>query len=1131
MKPNFALDLSHEGIGLFHRAKGGWTLVGDVALDDPELSDKIGMLRKTAADLSPGGFTTKLIIPESQILFTTLTAPGPDDITREVQIRAGLEGLTPYDVGELVFDWQADGDEVHVAVLARETLGEAEAFAAEHRMNPVSYVARGKRGTFKGEAFFGRTGAAATLLGPAQRVEPDGKPVPMMKGATAASDHPAPPEEPDAQEPVQPEAPILEEEAPVAAPEVDLAPFPSLPDEVVLPELEPAPEPEPEPAEAPDPEPPLALDPFMQVDSPSEDVTPGEESFEDRLAGVPDPVSNVEPEGDLLAPFPPTPAEGDEEPALPPITPVIRDLPEETPPPPAKAKPSGAGKAKAKAGGARQDKSKAAKPEQPPVVEDAVPQPAEAPVVETKPAEETTPPAPEPEAEKPETSPEPAPAFASRRAKVADSPPTTTVQKTPEQPQPAEDAKPEAETEAATRAEPGAPKPEKPSEPPAQKPASRPALGAVDRGAVPKGAPGLSGLKREGDAPKPSGGTQGKPTKPAPHVPVTAGRLPEDPSEKSARGSQARDRGAAIARDVGKSSKALLSSARKGIGKGLAGAAGVASRAGKAAAAARAERRSDTSAKHAAKPTTKDAAKPIQPPSAAATPLPPSGEPAGKPSALTAFLAGKARSEGDKGAAPEKVKPVPTPKSDTDTAIAPPPKRSEAEAMTVFGARQNGTVGGKPRHLGLALTLLLLLAMAVAAVWSMFSFSDAPQARFDQPDSEFAAELEPEPEPEELALAPEPEPGPLTEPTPEELAEVEPEPAPEPEEPLATPVEPEPELPLVPELLDHEAATTRYAATGIWERAPDGAEAPLGDRISDIYIASIDPEIQGRDPVALPRLGEAQRQGRPALPAAPAPPGTTFDLDERGLVRATPEGALTPDGILVFSGSPEVTTGRRPGTVQPEAADEGTPEIPRIRPTRRPEGLVENNERATLGGLSRDELSAIRPTRRPEAAIAAAAAAAAAAPDAAAVDAAVDAAIEGLSDEALAGATSSAVAASPRPDKRPSNFESIVARAEDNSDGSVAVSAAAVAPQPSIPTSASVADQATIDGALNLRRINLIGVYGASNARRALVRLPSGRFVKVSVGDRLDGGKVTSISTNKLVYQKGGRNHTLEVPS
>ncbi|PID35135.1 MAG: hypothetical protein CR964_01285, partial [Rhodobacterales bacterium] len=162
-----------------------------MALDDPDLADKIEMLRKTAADLSPGGFTTKLVIPDSQILFTTLTAPGPDDIAREVQIRAGLDGLTPYEVGELVFDWQADGDDAHVAVLARETLVEAEAFAADHRLNPVSFVARGKSGAFAGEPFFGRTGAASTLLGPGQMVERDTKPLPPILSSEDASDEPA----------------------------------------------------------------------------------------------------------------------------------------------------------------------------------------------------------------------------------------------------------------------------------------------------------------------------------------------------------------------------------------------------------------------------------------------------------------------------------------------------------------------------------------------------------------------------------------------------------------------------------------------------------------------------------------------------------------------------------------------------------------------------------------------------------------------------------------------------------------------------------------------------------------------------------------------------------------------------
>ena len=36
----------------------------------------------------------------------------------------------------------------------------------------------------------------------------------------------------------------------------------------------------------------------------------------------------------------------------------------------------------------------------------------------------------------------------------------------------------------------------------------------------------------------------------------------------------------------------------------------------------------------------------------------------------------------------------------------------------------------------------------------------------------------------------------------------------------------------------------------------------------------------------------------------------------------------------------------------------------------------------------------------------------------------------------------------------------------------------------------------------------MIGVFGSSSDRRALVRTSGGRFVRVKVGDRLDGGKV-----------------------
>ena len=81
-----------------------------------------------------------------------------------------------------------------------------------------------------------------------------------------------------------------------------------------------------------------------------------------------------------------------------------------------------------------------------------------------------------------------------------------------------------------------------------------------------------------------------------------------------------------------------------------------------------------------------------------------------------------------------------------------------------------------------------------------------------------------------------------------------------------------------------------------------------------------------------------------------------------------------------------------------------------------------------------------------------------------------------------------------------------------------------------IPSSADVARQATIEDAIRLNRINLVGVYGLASDRRALVRLPSGRYVKVKIGDRIDGGTIAAISEDTLLYRKGGRSYELNMP-
>lgn len=274
MKPAFALDFRNDAVSLLHRTTGGWHQVGRVAFDDPDMPAALGYLRSTALGLSPRGVATKLILPDDQILFTTLDAPGPDDAARLSQIRAALEGRTPYPVDELVFDWEDLGGTVRVAVIARESLAEAEAFAAEHRFNPVSFVAAPASG-FAAEPWFGPTSHAASLLADGEVVERDGEQVNVVTRVQA--------------------------ETPAAAPEVEVA---------AAPEPEPEPEPEnvPAPADPVAPEPDLVPEPHLPPEEPHlpdaplpEDVVGADTEFdalpEDQPADLPEDA----PEADFSA--------------------------------------------------------------------------------------------------------------------------------------------------------------------------------------------------------------------------------------------------------------------------------------------------------------------------------------------------------------------------------------------------------------------------------------------------------------------------------------------------------------------------------------------------------------------------------------------------------------------------------------------------------------------------------------------------------------------------------------------------------------------------------------------------------------------------------------------------------------
>ncbi len=812
MKPDFALSLSFEGIGLLTRVADGWHLLGEVTLDTQDLAAELDKLRARAETLANGQFATAVVLPNDQIKYLTLDTGRARDAKRREMAMAALEESTPYSADQLAFDLHANGRSTQVAAVARETLDEAEAFATEHAFNPVCFTAMPPEGAFDTAPAFGATKAAATLLNG-------------------------------------------------AAPDFDTTPI--------------------------------------------------------RVTGK--------------GPLPNSPAPVAEPPAIKPATQAkIRAHPhrDETAPQPEPAPKAPADKA------------------------------GQAPAPSAGPA--TLPEAPDAGV-----------SFASIRARHD----TSDV-------------------------------------------GSGPGLGGATRAKTDTNAPTIPLDDRAG-------------TERVPHF---------DPAR---------------------------------IAAGLKADAEPRPQPEDTATGATAVRKPSTFFSRRSKSPAQE---------------------------LNASSGTAARRQADGG----KVR------TSLDGA-------AEGQRMTVFGARSGQDVRGKPKYLGLVMTAILLLFLAAVAVWAALFLEDGLAGLFQSDDTPRVVLLDPQ-----AATVPQDTPPtapqPLAQPTPRPLAAV-PEDTAALETGILEPAAPDSitdsaeveamidaELPGVPTEFEAES---RYAVTGIWERAPLAPVSPTSQSSDDIYATSIDRVVISQDAVALPDPDALLTDTPLVARLNPVPQGTRFDLDERGLVTASAQGTLSPDGILVFAGKPPVLPSRLPDRSEAEKRDAALPaaeteRLASVRPRQRPDTLQETSERATLGGLSREELARIRPRARPR--------------------------NEKEVAEAEAGDAPSALAitTSRRPRQRPSNIAQLAQRAQKTEVAAATPVAATV--KPNIPTTASVARQATIKNAIHLNKINLIGIYGTSANRRALVRLANGRYKKVQVGDRIDGGKVAAIGTEELRYVKKGKNVVLKMP-
>jgi hypothetical protein len=307
----------------------------------------------------------------------------------------------------------------------------------------------------------------------------------------------------------------------------------------------------------------------------------------------------------------------------------------------------------------------------------------------------------------------------------------------------------------------------------------------------------------------------------------------------------------------------------------------------------------------------------------------------------------------------------------------------------------------------------------------------------------------------------------------------------------------------------------------------------------------------------------------------------------------TPEGIISPDGVMLFAGQPPLVPPPRspvasaaalaaasvqaPAVEAPLSSDASLvtagetaadaaplppadPAMEGFRPRPRPEGLIPAtaDDDAALGAADATEFAGLRPLPRPASVVTAAAAvlpASATPADLGAQGASLTAQAEAKLAEAAAleAQNPSVVAISMRPAARPRDLSraveaAVAAAVREPAPEAETIEVAAAAPEakpdevdeldepetskaaPSIPTKASVAKQATYANAINLSKINLIGTYGTDSRRYALIRQSNGKYKKVKVGDKIDGGTVKAITETEVRYQKSGRLVSLKMP-
>lgn len=338
-----------------------------------------------------------------------------------------------------------------------------------------------------------------------------------------------------------------------------------------------------------------------------------------------------------------------------------------------------------------------------------------------------------------------------------------------------------------------------------------------------------------------------------------------------------------------------------------------------------------------------------------------------------------------------------------------------------------------------------------------------------------------------------------------------------------------------------QAVAVTEETTPVLEAAEDAlAEIPVEDEtVEDVATSSANAELPSQTTAA--ETSNTEVETPVAERALPHPSHATVKPKLRGVgdqeVAVVPEteDVTAPDnGTASQTVDVETPPLQPPEIVEPETPSFADPKFAGKKPVLRPSDLAQKLAPSTLdlafsghrGKLPKRRpsgLVAAAPTPKPEPAIPAK-------PEE------IDPVLTKLQIErdirereeaarlaGLRSATRLAVPVSRIPGKKSSRFGSTVSKTKANIRKASLSSPSATIDNPS-PTDSRGGST------FSKGKISLVGVFGTSSSRRALIRTSNGRYVKVKRGQNVGGWRVSAIGESTVKITRGVRSRTLRLP-